>query len=75
MDMSNDPLVSRTIHEISHQVKQPLTTINLYSEALLAGHVGALNEQQRDYLREIHTASQKLVQAINKIISSVEASQ
>lgn len=74
METNNNPLVQRTIHEISHQLKQPLTTINLYSEALLAGHVGPLNEQQLDYLREIHEASKKLVQTVNQIIRSADDS-
>ncbi|MFA5134375.1 MAG: histidine kinase dimerization/phospho-acceptor domain-containing protein [Patescibacteria group bacterium] len=49
------------ISTVSHKLKGPLTTINLYTEALLSGSVGNLSDEQRQYVQEVHDASKKMV--------------
>ena len=50
----------------SHQLRTPLTTINWYSEMLLAGDAGPLNEKQISYFNEVYTASRRM----NDIVKS-----
>lgn len=52
----------------SHQLRNPLTTINLYSEMLLAGRAGMLRKQQKKYLREIYDANQQLIKLVNLLL-------
>ena len=53
----------------SHQLRTPLTNINWYSEMLLLGKAGELNDQQIKYLKEIYTANQRLVQLVNLLLN------
>ncbi len=58
---AKDALQSKFISEAAHKLKGPLTTINLYTEALLSGSVGELNQEQKEYIQEVHDASRKMV--------------
>ena len=69
-----DEAQKKLISEISHEVKGPLTTINLYSEALISGSVGPLTDEQKDYLNEIHTASKKLITRVNALADKAKQS-
>ncbi|MBU0597453.1 hypothetical protein KKF61_00475 [Patescibacteria group bacterium] len=55
---------------VSHKFKGPLTTINLYSEAMLIGQVGKISKEQKEYLDEIHKASKKMTKFINDYVRS-----
>ncbi|MFA6097990.1 MAG: histidine kinase dimerization/phospho-acceptor domain-containing protein [Patescibacteria group bacterium] len=55
------------ISQVSHSLKGPLTTMHLYSEALLSGSVGKLTDEQKEYVNEIHQASQKMVKMVNDL--------
>jgi len=55
------PEQQQLISTISHKLKGPLTTINLYTEALLSGSIGELNAEQKEYIQEVHDASKKMV--------------
>ncbi|MDD5040621.1 MAG: histidine kinase dimerization/phospho-acceptor domain-containing protein [Patescibacteria group bacterium] len=52
---------------VTHKLKSPLTTINLYSEALLSGSVGTLTPEQSEYVQEISKASKKMVVYVNDL--------
>lgn len=52
---------------VTHQLKAPLTTIHLYSEALQTGSLGALNKEQKEYVQEIYQASEKMIALINTL--------
>lgn len=53
----------------SHQLRTPTTSINWYSEMLLEGEVGALNEKQKEYLKEIHHGNQRMIELVNALLS------
>lgn len=53
----------------SHQLRTPLSTINWYTEMLLAGDVGTLTEAQERYLRQIYRGSQRMVSLVNALLS------
>jgi len=53
----------------SHQLRTPLSTINWYTEMLLAGEVGALTEDQERYLQEVYKGNQRMVSLVNALLS------
>lgn len=61
-----DKAKSEFISLASHQMRTPLTVINWYSEMLLGGDAGELNEKQKEYFTEVHAAGQRM----NGIIKS-----
>lgn len=60
---------------MSHELRTPLNAVIGFSEALLARIAGALNEKQRDYVRDIHNSGQHLLTLISDILdlSRIEA--
>ncbi|HKJ84093.1 MAG TPA: response regulator [Mariprofundaceae bacterium] len=59
---------SQFISNMSHELRTPLTSINGFSELLLDELFGAINEQQRAYLENIHTSGKHLLELINGIL-------
>jgi len=53
----------------SHQLRTPLSTINWYTEMLLAGDVGELNADQTRYLQEVYRGNQRMVSLVNALLS------
>ncbi len=53
----------------SHQLRTPLSTINWYTEMLLAGDVGKLNSEQEKYLDEVYRGNQRMVGLVNALLS------
>jgi len=66
---------SEFLSRMSHELRTPLNAIIGFSDVLLIGSYGSLNEKQRDYLRDILTSGQHLLALINDILdlSKVEA--
>lgn len=56
------------INLLNHKLKGPLTTLNLYTEALLTSNSENLSEQQKDYINEISKASKKMINNINELL-------
>ena len=59
----------------SHDLRTPMTIIKGYSDFLLSGKFGELNEKQRDFIRKIFDSSNNLLSLINSILdlSKLEA--
>ena len=66
---------SEFLSRMSHELRTPLNAIIGFSDVLLAGSYGPLNEKQRDYLQDVLTSGQHLLSLINDILdlSKVEA--
>lgn len=62
---------------VSHELRTPLTSVIGYSEMLLEGLAGALNPEQREYMRTVMEKGDQLLRIINGIldISRMEAGQ
>jgi len=52
----------------SHQLRTPLSTVNWYSEMLLAGDAGRVTPNQKKYLEEIYRGNQRMVDLVNTLL-------
>jgi PAS domain S-box-containing protein len=52
----------------SHQLRTPLSTVNWYTEMLLEGDLGELNEKQKKYLNEVYRGNQRMVELVNALL-------
>lgn len=68
-------LKSNFLATVSHELRTPLTSVIGYSEMLLAGLAGDLNEEQKDYLKTILEKGEALLRLISSILdlSRIEA--
>jgi signal transduction histidine kinase len=53
----------------SHQLRTPLSSINWYTEMLLNEDAGKINEDQKKYLNEVYTGSQRMVELVNSLLN------
>ncbi len=62
---------------VSYQLRTPLNAIMGFNEILEQEFFGSLNEKQKEYTRDIHGASDRLLSLINDILdlSTIEAGQ
>lgn len=80
-DITEQKVIERTrlkrdfLANMSHELRTPMNAILGFSELLLDGKVGELNEKQLDYLRDIHASGTHLLQLINDVLdlSKIEA--
>jgi signal transduction histidine kinase len=72
-----DRVKSNFLATVSHELRTPLTSVIGYSEMLLEGIAGALNEEQREYVRTVMEKGDQLLQLITGIldISRMEAGE
>ena len=66
---------SEFLANMSHELRTPLNAINGFTEVLLQGMAGDLNEKQREYLQDVLSSGRHLLDLINDILdlSKVEA--
>lgn len=65
LDMAKTEFVSMA----SHQLRTPLTAINGYSEMLLDGDAGDLNEEQKEYVEELYSSNKRLIDLVNDLLN------
>jgi signal transduction histidine kinase len=72
-----DRIKSNFLATVSHELRTPLTSVIGYSEMLLEGIAGPLNDEQRDYVRTVMEKGDQLLQLITGIldISRMEAGE
>lgn len=72
-DVSKEVQIDRAKTEFvslaSHQLRTPLSAINWYSEMLLAGDAGKLNETQEQYIKEVYAGNQRMVDLVNALLN------
>jgi protein-histidine pros-kinase len=68
-------LKSEFLANMSHELRTPLNGILGFSELLIDGRPGPLNDKQREYLQDVHHCGKHLLQLINDVLdlSKVEA--
>jgi len=55
---------------VSHQLRAPLTAMRLFVEMLLDEQVGALNEQQRDYLVKVEISTARMIDLVSDFLNT-----
>ncbi len=63
-----DRIKSNFLATISHELRTPLTSVIGYSEMLLEGLAGPLNDEQREYVHTIMEKGDSLLQLISGIL-------
>jgi signal transduction histidine kinase len=68
---------SEFLASMSHELRTPLNAVIGFSEVLLDRLFGDLTERQEEYLQDIHSSGQHLLELLNEILdlSKVEAGQ
>ncbi len=66
---------SEFLASMSHELRTPLNAVIGFSEVLLDGMFGPINERQQEYLRDIWSSGKHLLQLLSEILdlSKVEA--
>jgi len=68
-----DKMKSNFLATVSHELRTPLTSVIGYSEMLLEGLAGSLNDEQRDYVRTIVDRGESLLSLITQILDASRA--
>jgi two-component system sensor histidine kinase VicK len=72
-DITQEKEINRSKDEFvslaSHQLRTPLSSINWYTEMLIAGDAGPLNDEQRKFLEEIYDGNQRMVALVNELLN------
>ena len=53
----------------SHQLRTPLTTVSWYAEMLLAKDIGEIAQEQKKYLDEVYSGSQRMILLVNALLN------
>jgi signal transduction histidine kinase len=67
-----DRLKDAFVAHVSHELRTPLTAIKGYSELMLIGATGTLEEEQRQFVKTIHHHTESLVNMINTLLDFSE---
>lgn len=63
-----DKLKSNFLATVSHELRTPLTSVIGYSEMLLEGMAGTMNDEQREYVKTIMEKGESLLSLISQIL-------
>jgi signal transduction histidine kinase/CheY-like chemotaxis protein len=63
-----DRLKNRFLANMNHELRTPLNAVLGFSELLIDGVPGPLNDDQRAYVQHIHTSGQHLLALINDVL-------
>lgn len=66
-------LKNRFMASVTHELKTPLNAVIGFSELLISGTYGEVNENQRKYLENIHISGKHLLSLINDILGYTKA--
>jgi PAS domain S-box-containing protein len=64
-----DKAKSEFVSLASHQLRTPLSTINWYTEMLLAEDVGKIMPEQKKYLDEVYRGTQRMIELVNALLN------
>ncbi|MEM8532434.1 MAG: ATP-binding protein [Chloroflexota bacterium] len=74
-EVEADRLKDEFIGTVSHELRTPMTSIKGFTQLLVMGSLGPVNESQQEFLNIIHTNAERMVAIINDLldITKIEA--
>ncbi|HYF05887.1 MAG TPA: HAMP domain-containing sensor histidine kinase [Patescibacteria group bacterium] len=63
-----DDVKSEFVALVSHQLRTPLSAIRWYSEMLMSGDAGELNDKQKKLVKEIYRGTKRMVELISALL-------
>lgn len=67
-DRELDEAKSGFISTASHQLRTPLTSMRWFSEMLLAGDAGEINEEQKSFIGRIYQSTDRMIALVNLLL-------
>ena len=63
-----DKIKTEFVSIASHQLRTPLSGIKWFTELLLKQKVGKLNDEQKDYVNQVHTSNERLIRLVSDLL-------
>jgi len=63
-----DKAKSEFISLASHQLKTPPTAVKILTERILAGELGKITEKQREYISDVRSSNQRMIDIVNTLL-------
>ena len=65
-----DKVKTEFVSLASHQLRTPLSAMKWYSELVLSGNDGELNEKQRKHIQKIYEGNERMIELVSALLSA-----